>query len=202
MKESLNKNYLVFFIAFGFLLASALLFIPFMAFHEQKYAMNGLDFNDPFFTLLPAYDCSIAIFSLTYLSLIYFIFTEFKVDFRITQLMIVYGLILFLRIVSMSMLPFKSIDGLIFLRDPFLNEIIYPGNITTDLFFSGHTALLFSFYLLSKKKVFIYLSIILGVLLMIQRNHYSIDILAAYPFAWLSFYISGHLLKLFRKIIL
>jgi membrane-associated phospholipid phosphatase len=71
-----------------------------------------------------------------------------------------------------------------------------------DLFFSGHTALVFAIYLLSGKKwPFLLLSIVIGTLLVMQRVHYSIDVIAAFPFAWcavsLSRWIGG---KVFEKL--
>ena len=95
-----------------------------------------------------------------------------------------YALLLLFRIVTLSILPLKEPEMLVYLEDPFLNNLIYPGNIDADLFFSGHTGLVFILFFLTRKIIFIALGVILGFLLMIQRVHYSIDIIAAVPFAY------------------
>ena len=71
---------------------------------------------------------------------------------------------------------------------PFLNFFIYQGTIDGDLFFSGHTATicLLLFWTVKFKWVFALFGVVLGILLMVQRVHYSIDIIAAIPFAYLS----------------
>lgn len=64
-----------------------------------------------------------------------------------------------------------------------MNNLIYPSNIDADLFFSGHAGMVFILYFLTKKWWYALLGILLGILLMIQRVHYSIDIIAAIPIA-------------------
>ena len=92
---------------------------------------------------------------------------------------------LLLRILTLSLLPLKESGDIIYLQDPFLNNLIYPGEIDSDLFFSGHTGLILIFFFLSKKWIFAILAGTIGLLLMIQRVHYSIDIIAALPFSYL-----------------
>ncbi len=82
---------------------------------------------------------------------------------------------------------------MIYLEDPFLNNLVYPGNIDADLFFSGHTALIFILFFLSRNKVFIILGTLLGLMLIAQRVHYSIDVLAAIPFAYVIVRITEYL---------
>jgi membrane-associated phospholipid phosphatase len=104
--------------------------------------------------------------------------------------------ILLFRILTLSLVPLREPLDLIFLEDPFLNDLIYPGRIVRDLFFSGHTALIFSMFLLSGKKlIFLILTIIVGFSLMIQRVHFSIDVFAAIPFAYLAVFIVKNILS-------
>jgi membrane-associated phospholipid phosphatase len=98
------------------------------------------------------------------------------------------------------LLPLREPETLVFLKDPVLNELIYPGEIITDLFFSGHTALVFMLFILSGYRwYFLLLTLLMGVFLMIQRIHYSIDVLAALPFAWLAVWLSGKFLERISK---
>lgn len=86
----------------------------------------------------------------------------------------------------MTLLPLAEPENLVFLEDPFLNELIYSGEITTDLFFSGHVGLVFLAAFLSEKRwYYMVLGSMLAVLLLVQHIHYSIDVLAAVPIAYL-----------------
>lgn len=177
-----------------FILLCALVFIQFLEFNEQRSSDYGFEFPDPVFSIIPALDMSIPIFSITYGSLILFLIICHKDRELFSKLMITYGFLILFRMITLSILPLQAPSDIIFLEDPFLNNLIYPGRIDADLFFSGHTALLFAMYFLSGKKwYFIALAIVLGVLLVMQRCHYSIDILGALPFA----YFSAKLTELF-----
>ena len=159
-------------------------FVQFLAFHEVRVEANGWVFNDPVFGVLPRIDCSIAIFSLTYGSLILYAILERKKTLFLTKLNLSYALLLLVRMATLTLIPLKVPDNLIFLQDPFLNNLIYPGEIEADLFFSGHTALIFIFFSISKRWIFAVLAVVIGMLLIVQRVHYSIDVVAAIPFAF------------------
>ena len=173
----------------------ALAFIPFLEYHE-KFA-NDLGWRpfDPVGALFPAADVSYPIFSITYGSMLLYAFLSYKKDLFIPKLMLAYALILLLRFITLSLLPFQAPASYVFLKDPFLNELIYPGHIRNDLFFSGHTALVFAIFILSEKKwIFLFLAITTGILVVIQRVHYSYDVLAAFPFAWLAASLSNRII--------
>lgn len=166
------------------LIVCVVLFVQFLAFHEVRVDASGWIFNDPVFQILPRVNCSIAIFSLTYGSLILYCFLERKKRLFLTKLNLSYSLLLIVRMITLTMIPLKEPDSLIFLQDPFLNNLVYPGQIDADLFFSGHTALLFIFFSISKRWIFAVLTFLMAILLMVQRVHYSIDVIAAIPFAF------------------
>lgn len=174
----------IFFIASALFLAICVfVFIPFLDFHEARVDAGGILFSDPVFQFLPVADCSVSIFSITYGSLVLFLITNLRASDLISKLMVSYGLLLLIRMITLSVLPLKEPDTLVYLQDPFLNNLIYPGNIDADLFFSGHTGMVFLLYFLTRKWWYALLGILLGILLMIQRVHYSIDIIAAIPIA-------------------
>lgn len=179
-------------VASGAILAIvAFIFTRFLEFQEQRADSLGWVFDDPAFKILPLKELSLPIFSITYGTLIaYFIFYR-KKDHFLSSLFLTYMFILLYRMITMTILPFREHPDMIFLQDPFLNNLIYPSKIDADLFFSGHTALIVGLFFLTKNWLYLVFSVILGFFLMIQRVHYSIDILAAYPFAYLS-YRSAH----------
>lgn len=180
-----NRKIYVLLIAAIFLVGSAFIFTRFLAFHEVRVDASGWRFTDEFMNLFPIADCSYFIFSITYGSMVLYALLEYKKPMFVSKLMFAYGLLMLFRIATLSLLPLKEPESLVYLEDPFLNNLIYPGDIETDLFFSGHSGLLFLMFFLSKRIIFLLLGLILGIFLMIQRVHYSIDILAAIPFAYI-----------------
>jgi hypothetical protein len=196
----INEQWKTVVIALGFLLATALTFVFFIEAHELATRGKGWVFNDPIHSLLPAMNLSIPIFTITYGSLLLYVFTTYRQPNFLSSLMIAYGLVVLFRIGTISLIPLREPETLVFLQDPVLNDLIYPGEIITDLFFSGHTALVFILFVLSGYRwYFLLLTLLMGVFLMIQRIHYSIDVLAALPFAWLSVWLAGKFLERFSK---
>jgi len=84
--------------------------------------------------------------------------------------------------------------GLIPLIDPLSNPFYGKGFVTKDLFFSGHTSTLFVMYLCFDQKIDKYFSLvtstIVGILVLVQHVHYTIDVLAAPIFAFFALKIT------------
>ena len=190
----MKKNQL-FLVVGAILIVVAFLFVQFLNYHENKVNESGWLYHERFVDFLPVINFSVAIFSITYGSLLLYFFHSKKSISFITKLMLSYTLLLIFRMITMSLVPLKEPELIIYLQDPFLNNIIYPGEIDTDLFFSGHTALIMILFFLSKKWVFVVLAIVIGGLLIVQRVHYSIDVLAAFPFAYVIVLFAEYLLK-------
>ncbi len=95
-----------------------------------------------------------------------------------------YSLIAFLRLLTIYLLPLDAPPTIIPLKDPFV-EFFGGGNtLLKDLFFSGHTATMFLFFLLVNNKlkiVFFISTILVAIFVLIQHVHYTIDVVAA-PF--------------------
>ena len=183
-----------------FVVLCAFIFTQFLAWNEVRANNIGFVFNDPVYKLLPLKDLSIWIFTLTYGAIILYAILNRQEHCFFSRAVISYSFILIFRIPSMLILPLKVHPDLIFLQDPFLNDIVYPSKIVNDLFFSGHVALVSALAFLSKIKwPFIGITFLLALSLLVQRVHYSIDILASVPFAWLSVRISQSLLLKYFK---
>ncbi len=170
------------------LVAIILFILPtFFAFIEKR---EGMVLQDYVLDAIPAIDVSIPTFVIIWS-------TVLLVFFRIYQnpklfLVIAYGFILMClaRVLTISMLPLNPPAGLIVLKDPIAN-IAYGGNgifITKDLFYSGHTGNMFLFFLCLERKwdkIFaLTASFLVGILVMIQHIHYSIDVIAAFIFTY------------------
>ena len=90
-------------------------------------------------------------------------------------------------------------EGLIPLIDPFLAKVAYGGNavFVKDLFFSGHTSTLAIVYFIEKgkslKTVLLLLTLVIGLLLIWQHIHYTIDVIGAWVISWLAYKVIRHI---------
>lgn len=151
---------------------------------------KGVVLNDWLLPFIPARDVSITIFIMLWS-------TSLLMIIRCIQqpaifLMAIYLLIAITltRLITISLIPLDPPSGLIVLKDP-ITSLTYGGLrvfITKDLFFSGHTANLFMFYLCLQKKrdkqFAIFATIIVGSLLLVQHVHYAVDVIAALLFTY------------------
>lgn len=89
--------------------------------------------------------------------------------------------------------------GIITIVDPLSTMFYGKTFITKDLFFSGHTATVFGIFLCLQKKAdrlfVLCLSVAVGILVLVQHMHYTVDVLCAPVFAyaayWLALKITG-----------
>ena len=170
------------------LVAIILILLPtFFAFIEKR---EGMVLQDFVLDAIPAMDVSIPTFAIIW-SVVLLVFYRIYQNPRLF-LVVAYGFILMcvLRVLTISLLPLHPPPGLIVLKDPIAN-IAYGGNdifITKDLFYSGHTGNMFLFFLCLEHKwdkiIALTASFLVGILVMVQHIHYSIDVLAAFLFTY------------------
>jgi len=94
--------------------------------------------------------------------------------------------------VTMYVVTLEVPEGIIPLHDPLVDVIAYGGNVfNKDLFFSGHVATLTLFVLVEErpihKRILIVNSFLVAGLILLQRVHYTVDVIAA-PFMSLAIY--------------
>ena len=165
-----------------------LILLPtFFAFIEKR---EGMVLQDFVLDAIPAIDVSIPTFVVIW-SMVLLVFYRIYQNPRLF-LVIAYGFILMciLRVLTISLLPLNPPVGIIALKDPIAN-IAYGGNgifITKDLFYSGHTGNMFLFFLCLQRKwdkiIALAASFIVGILVLVQHIHYSIDVFAAFIFTY------------------
>jgi membrane-associated phospholipid phosphatase len=182
------------------LVAIILIMLPtFFAFIEKR---DGMVLQDYVLDAIPAMDVSIPTFAIIW-SVVLLVFYRIYQNPRLF-LVVAYGFILMcvLRVLTISLLPLHPPTGLIVLKDPIAN-IAYGGNgifITKDLFYSGHTGNMFLFFLCLEHKwdkiIALTASFLVGILVMVQHIHYSIDVLAAFLFTYF-IYLGAKKLALF-----
>ena len=139
---------------------------------------------------IPSADVSYLIFGIIYSSVFYLIIRLLEAPKRFLWFAWAFNIETLLRFASIYWVALDPPVGLVDLHDPIAEMFIYGENlaITKDLFFSGHTAtMVFVCFFLPKgveRNIAIGLSCVLGILLLIQHVHYSLDILAAPIATW------------------
>lgn len=99
-----------------------------------------------------------------------------------------YVIITLSRMLTINLFPLNPPVGLIPLVDPLTNAFYGKTYITKDLFYSGHTSTIFLIFMCLRRKwdrLFIFAgTLVVGVGLLIQHVHYTIDVLGAFVFTY------------------
>jgi len=179
-----HRKFRVTTITGSIVLLGILVFLPFFfAIIEQR---DGSMLNDRLLRILPAMDVSVVTFIIIW-SMIVFLVVRCIQDptiFIVAFCSVI--LLFFLRMITITLFPLNPPVGLIPLKDP-LSSLFYGGTqvfITKDLFFSGHTSTQFLIFLCLHKKrdklLALLSTIAVGLLVLIQHVHYTIDVMAAF----------------------
>ena len=184
---------------------ASLLFTLVLLYYPYFFALiqkrPGVALNDPILNFLPSVDVSVYIFLLIYLTVGLGIFRAAQSP-ALFLLFLCSCLFLSLsRIITMSLVPLNPPAGLMPLSDPILAPFYGHNHITKDLFFSGHTSSVFLIYFILKKKwekiLVLVATILVGVLLLIQHIHYTIDVVAAPLFVYIIYVLAKRVTALF-----
>ncbi|MDJ1469204.1 phosphatase PAP2-related protein [Xanthocytophaga flava] len=167
----------------GSLLSVLILLATFPLFFQYIAKRNGTLLHDWLLESIPAVDVSVWVFlviwGMAVLSLIRFA----KEPDRTLLFLTGYTLVSILRIITILTIPLNPPVGLIELADPLSNAFYGKSFVTKDLFFSGHTSSVFLMFLCLQRPVDrlvgLLATLLVGVGVLIQHVHYSIDVLAA-----------------------
>jgi hypothetical protein len=156
--------------------------------------------SDPLLPLLPRRDVSGPIFALMYGSVVVAVGWLTRQPKLFLRGLWAYLFTLALRMAAIWLLPLSPPVSILPLPDPFLAQIFHTvasEAITKDLFFSGHTSTVAVLALAVRGRwlrgILMAATIAVGVLVLVQRVHYSYDVLAAPLFAWLAYWVAGRL---------
>lgn len=162
----------------------------FLNFIENR---QGIILADPLIQHFKPVNLTWPIFGLIYISLIAALINLAKYPHQLMLILQTYSLLVIVRMAAMYLMPLNPPPDMISLNDPFVQYFGTGRLLTKDLFFSGHTATLFLLFLFARNKilkyVFLFCTIAVGISVLLQHVHYSIDVLAAPFFAYSCFHI-------------
>lgn len=178
------------------LLAALLAVVP--GFYHYIQARPGRLLPDPLGALLPVRDVSAPTFTLIYGSIVATLGVLLPRPLLLLRALWAYYLLQLLRMLTLWLLPLDPPRELVLLHDPVVDVLFKASTaapIVRDLFFSGHTATMVLLLLLVRGRTLrlamLLATIAVGTLVLVQRVHYSYDVLAAPFFAWLAYWLAG-----------
>lgn len=165
----------------------------------------GARLADPLLALLPRHDVSNAIFILIWGSVFVGVGWLCFRPWLFLRGMWALLILTLLRMIVILAWPLEPPLGLLSLVDPFTARLFQTTEaavITKDLFFSGHTATVTLLALAARERWLRWglglAAAAVGVLVLVQRVHYTYDVLAAPLFAWLAYWLGGQVTRLAR----
>jgi len=178
-EKNFTTQFIVTFLLFALITS---IFTRFLTYNESRV---GFTINDPILNFHSSTDLTYFIFFLIYLTVLSGLFLLIKSPKQFTIAFQIYTAVLLLRFCFMFLLPLDPPVGIIPLHDPFIELFGTGETLLRDLFFSGHTATLFLFFLIIEKRLyklfFLISTVLVAFALLLQHVHYTIDILTA-PF--------------------
>lgn len=156
--------------------------LPFF-FQSISRRHDGMRLNDWVLNILPAHNVSPWIFAIIWGLAFLTLMRALAKPSIYTQYIWLYSFIVISRMLSITLVPLVPPAGLIDLIDP-LTGVFYGHTVVVrDLFYSGHISTLCCMYFCLEKKtdkLLVMAGIItVGILLLVQHIHYTIDVIAA-----------------------
>ena len=174
------------------LLILATLFSVLPAFFTHIEARQGVQLHDWLLHRIPAINLSIPVFIVIWGGVGFGLWRSLQQPLVFQMILCSYLLLTITRMLTIALVPLNPPAGLLPLADPLANIMYGEHFITKDLFYSGHTATLFLFFFCFDKQrdktFFLLASLAVGVGVLVQHVHYSIDVLMAPVFAWICCY--------------
>lgn len=148
-------------------------------------ARKGVQLADELLYLLPSFDFSVPIFILLYTSLSLVVLSHLDKPQVILRIIEMHFIVAIVRQLCILIIALEPPAGLIVLRDVFLENTVYPRQspLTKDLFFSGHVASIWLYYLCAERKsiknILLTSTILMSFMILSMRVHYTYDVYGA-----------------------
>jgi len=171
----------------------AIILIIFTNFLEYIEGRKGVSLPDPILNFFNPVDLTWLTFGLSYASLIIAIMIFTKEPDKLLLAIQSYSLLVVFRLIVMYVTPLDAPEKLLSLNDPVAQFLGSGQVLTKDLFFSGHTASLFLLFLIADNKFLKVLllssTLVIGIAVILQHVHYTVDVLTAPFFAYAAYRI-------------
>ena len=195
--ELANKNFRNLFVITIIVMAVTLtLFTNFLTMNETR---AGFAFNDPILSLFAPIDLTWSTFAMIYGGLLTGLLIFIQKPRLLVQALLTYTILVLFRMMLMYSLPLDPPHDMISLADPFVELFGTGATLDKDLFFSGHTSTMFMLFLLSYKPkmkwTFLVGTILVGLSVILQHAHYTVDVLVAPFVAYASYRIALHIVE-------
>ena len=179
-----------FIVTIFFLVITIYSFSRYLIFNESR---NGAILDDPILKHFTSVDLNTLLFVAIYSSLLIGLVAF---SFNPRQLMMAfqtYTLLVLFRMAAMYLIPLDPPPGCIDLADPVVFIFGTGQKIIKDLFFSGHTSTAFMLFQVARNKYlkgyFLLATITVGISVILQKAHYTIDVYAGLVFSFTSYQI-------------
>lgn len=160
----------------------------------------GAVLADPVLRMVRPLDATWAVFIALYGLLVTAVVSLANKPNRLLAACQTYALMVLIRIAAMYVTPLDPPEGMIPLEDPLVRMLGPSQLLTRDLFFSGHTATcVLALLATTGAKLRAFLAALFAVVaggVLVQHVHYTIDVLAAPPFAYVAWALTLRLRRL------
>jgi membrane-associated phospholipid phosphatase len=181
-----NKKFSIKLLAGMAMLVCILMSFPsFFAFIENR---KGAVLNDVVLNMIRPTDVSIPLFIIIWSTPLFFIYRSIYNPSIFLNGVYCFCFLSLVRMLSIYLVALEPPATLIAIKDP-LTSLSYGGKdvfITKDLFFSGHTSNTLMLALCFEKKterlIGYIAAVLVGILVLVQHAHYTIDVVAAFIF--------------------
>ena len=186
-----------FIVTFSVLFLIAFYVGGFFDFIEDR---NGPQLNDSVLAYLPATDVSWIVFLFLYSGIVIGLYSLRQNPSLILLMFQTYILVTIMRLLSLFFFPLNPPNDYIALREPVAQFFANHHRIIShDLFFSGHVSTICSVLFAVRNKIvkrFVFVcAVAVSILVLVQRVHYTIDVLAAPVATYVSYLIARRFFK-------
>lgn len=159
------------------------------AFLRSNELREGVTLADPLLDMIGPHDVTWITFTMLYTAVLLGGYELLRRPYRFLIGAQAYFLIMLVRIVTLWLVPLDPPAATIPLIDPVVDFFVESDTVLMrDLFFSGHTYTAFLVFLMTstpwRKAAIGIMTALVGVLVIVQHVHYSIDVLAALFFCF------------------
>lgn len=192
-KSSIAQPYVKLFLTLGVVLVICILSIL-PNFFDVIELRHGMVLNDWVLNRLPAINLSVPIFIVIWSMALLMAIRCIKNPYTLMVMVWSFFFLTLSRIITISLVPLDAPIGLILLKDPLSNSFYHGPFITKDLFYSGHTSTQFLMFLCLQKRwekgIALFSTVAIGIMVLIQHVHYSVDVIIAPIGAYLAYYLA------------